>query len=373
MKEAEAYLVLGLPQNADAGRIRKKYRELIVLAHPDSFHASRVNHAGTSQTSHASGSLKMHIPDSEKYIRKETVPDARQINLAYNVLQRSGKVSGRTPFGKKANVPGNRDDGDGADPSGQKKQSPGRWDAPCNQSAYCERDVYSWAEDMEGNPIGIFTAARGKYLWTTDEDFPLFLKSIFHSAGQLLSGIDTDLGRSSGTPGRMQALSSLTYLMAQQFIDARSMLEELAVEAPSSICPDTGREMKKWLLPAMLEYNMSLAPGREFPEEGSILYPASLRNHRLYLKDASGRELGYLSFPDDRLYYVVIPLFEQHRVQVRIRAAGAPVAKGSGKGGTVYQNLSLYIRFISSKSSFLPENLNLQIKEVLERYRKGTP
>ena len=106
MTEAEAYLILGLPQNADAGRIRKKYRELIVLAHPDSVHARRVNHAGTGQTSHASGSLKMHIPDSEKFGQKETVPDARQINLAYSVVQRSGKDSCRAPFEKKANVPG---------------------------------------------------------------------------------------------------------------------------------------------------------------------------------------------------------------------------------------------------------------------------
>jgi hypothetical protein len=30
----------------------------------------------------------------------------------------------------------------------------------------------------------------------------------------------------------------------------------------------------------------------------------------------SGNELGYLSFVDDRLYYVVIPLFEQKKVQI---------------------------------------------------------
>lgn len=45
-------------------------------------------------------------------------------------------------------------------------------------------------------------------------------------------------------------------------------------------------------------------------------YPGT-PGHKLYLKNQSGKELGSLSFSDDRLYYVVVPLFEQKRVQIK--------------------------------------------------------
>ena len=52
---------------------------------------------------------------------------------------------------------------------------------------------------------------------------------------------------------------------------------------------------------------------------GDFLLPSALRNHRLFVRNRQGQELGYLSFQNDRLYYVVVPLFEQKKVQVRIR------------------------------------------------------
>lgn len=50
---------------------------------------------------------------------------------------------------------------------------------------------------------------------------------------------------------------------------------------------------------------------------GSTLYPAGVSNHRLYLRNKSGQIIGYLSFKDDRLYYVIIPLLEQNKAQVK--------------------------------------------------------
>jgi len=40
------------------------------------------------------------------------------------------------------------------------------------------------------------------------------------------------------------------------------------------------------------------------------------------MKSASGQELGYLSFQDDRMYYVMTPLFEQCRVRVKLLVSG---------------------------------------------------
>ena len=89
---------------------------------------------------------------------------------------------------------------------------------------------------------------------------------------------------------------------------------------------------------------------------------------RAYLKDADGEELGYLSFRDDRMYYIVIPLFEQRRVRVRIQVSDAPASQGKGRNASFYQNLDLCIRLDLSQQQHLPENLNLRIAKILSEY-----
>ena len=111
----------------------------------------------------------------------------------------------------------------------------------------------------------------------------------------------------------------------------------------------------------MLEYGpRSSHTGRELPKTGDLLYPSEFRHRRLFLKDVSGEELGYLSF--------IIPLFEQRRVQVRIRVSEEPASQGKGKNTSFYQSLDLYIRFDPLQHQFLPENLNLQIEKILREY-----
>ena len=132
--------------------------------------------------------------------------------------------------------------------------------------------------------------------------------------------------------------------------------------------------------------------------EGDYLFPAGIRDHRLYLKNAAGQELGYLSFRDDRMYYILIPLFEQRRVRVRIRVTGAPMSKGrrprrtktssasgssflsassastaasAASASSAWQDLELQIRFNPMQGNLFPESINAQIEDVLREYRSG--
>jgi hypothetical protein len=77
--------------------------------------------------------------------------------------------------------------------------------------------------------------------------------------------------------------------------------------------------------------------------------PSRLKKHRLYLKNHSGNELGYLSFLDDRLYYVIIPLFEQKKVQIRVKYTGYK------------RKLHLWVKLSNESVSSMPESVNLQI------------
>ena len=325
MTRKEALKLLGLPPQADLVEIKKKYRQLMHQVHPDAASPRR---------------------------DRNTLPGARQLNQAYALLKREG-APGESAF----------TGSDSAHFSHKKRKSPektGVWNAPVNSHAYTGREILHCAEDAAGNPLGHFSIAYGKYLWTMEEDFPLFLSSIFRCSKKLLDEIDSQKPAADESQ-RLIFQAELAYLLAQQFLDGRICLPSLAQEEPPA--PDGSRIFR---VPSMLEFSRTFSPLKP----GEPLYPSALRRHRLYLKNEAGKELGYLSFPDDRLYYVVIPLFEQRNVRLRILASNGSSA-GKKKGSANYQNLSLWIKLPSSGIRHAPENLNLRIAELLKKYQSS--
>ena len=210
--------------------------------------------------------------------------------------------------------------------------------------------------------LGSFPIARGKYLWKTDEDFPLFLLSVYQCGKELLDEIDLEFRRKEPPTNRRQIHGELTYLLAQQFIDGTALLKEFA----RSETPDSqGNPI--FYMPAMLEFSDSptcLKPGEQ-------LSPAGVKNHRLYLKNQAGRVLGYLSFPDDRLYYIAIPLFEHKMALVKIQASEKQPQKKK-RTAARYQNLHLWIKRTDRDIHSVVESLNLRIERVLKQYQQGS-
>ncbi len=309
MTAQKAYQILGIPPGTGKDEIKKRYRKLMTQVHPDVCASSQ---------------------ETYEY-------SAQEINNAYAVLMKEKGDSGRRASKAKKNA---------------------AWDAPVNVNAYAEREVLQYAEDYDGTVLGTFCVAKGKYLWKTDEDFPLFLHSMYKSSKELLDEIDEKLCREEVSSKRQKIQAELTYLLAQQFIDGSALLTELAEE--KEVSPDGD---KIFYFPSMLE----LTNGAVSVKAGETLYPSAVKNHRLYLKNQAGQELGYLSFSDDRLYYLVIPLFEQKRVQVKVQAAEAKTEK---RRRTVrYQKLDLWVKLLKKDISRLPESLNLQIETLLEKYR----
>lgn len=329
MTKKEAYRILGLPSEAGIHEIKKRYRQLMLQIHPDTGAVSK---------------------DAYTY-------DAQAVNLAYSILVKGGfdegKRNSRGAGGPKGEASFHGKKGHGAE-----KEKKAAWDAPVNANAYMEREVLHYAEDQEGAVLGSFCVAKGKYLWKPEEDFPLFLLSMFRLGKQLLDEIDSGLAREEIPALRQRIQAELTYLLAQQFMDGTALLKELAKAG-------TDREGRRiFYLPSMLELSgRTLRPGA-----GETLYPSGIRKHRLYLKDRTGRELGYLSFRDDRMYYIVIPLFEQKRVQVKIKTTERQ--EGSRRRPSVgYQDLHLWLRLPEGDMGGTPEDLNLQIEALLEEYR----
>ncbi len=269
----------------------------------------------------------------------QSTEEAQRLNLAYSILK--GKMdSEKEEMGHPA--------------SGTFREKKSSWNGPVNPQAYAEREIFHYAEDQEGNILGSFSVAKGKYLWTREEDFRLFLLSIYRCVRQLLEARRISAGKGERTEKSRFLEAELTYLLAQQFIDGTGLLRELA----GGKTEEDGAEI--FLLQAMAE----LTGAAVLPGPGQRLAPGRISRHRLYLKDETGREIGYLSFPDDRLYYVVIPMFEQRRGQVKIQAA----AKQPHRKKSRYCNLQLWLRLPAKASGRQPENLSQQIEKLLDQY-----
>lgn len=317
MTVQEACRILGIPLGTGKKEIKKKYRKLMMQVHPDAGISSRESYAYSAQ----------------------------EINSAYAVLMQENPTDNENIFSEKMRHTAKR-----------KKNA--AWDAPVNANAFAEREVLQYVEDYDGAVLGNYCVAKGKYLWKMDEEFPLFLLSLYQCSKELLDGVDAEFQRDAVLPERQRIQAELTYLLAQQFIDGSAMLAELAKK---EVITSEGNRV--FHFSSMLELMAGAAPVKV----GETIYPSGIRNHRLYLKDQAGRRLGYLSFPDDRLYYIVIPLLEQKRVQVKIQAAESKAEKRR-KTAAGYQDLNLWIKLLGTNTSRMPENLNLQIEELLKKY-----
>jgi hypothetical protein len=315
MNAQEAYRILGLKPGAEPTEIKKQYRKLMMQVHPDS---------------------AAHVQGNYRY-------SAQEINHAYSVLSKGkGTESKEQQKNRRAS----------------KKPQTAAWNAPVNREAYREREILQNVEDYDGTVLGNFCVAKGKYLWSLEEDFSLFLLSIYRCSKEILDEIDDSKGRACDTAVRITFQKNLVYLLTQQFIAGTDLLQKLAKEE----APD-GDGRKIFYIPAMLE----CAGANTMLHPGDAVYPSAIKEHMLFLKDQNGHQLGYLSFHDDRLYYVVIPLLEQKAVQVKIRVAEAPVKKK--KGPAKYRSLHVWLRLAEEILPRMPENLNLQIEALLERYR----
>lgn len=308
MNKSTARKILGLNGTEDERAIKRKYRKLMHEHHPDNSESE----------------------DSEL---------AAKINTAYEMVMKDF------------------DGSDGKHRSTQKKPTTKKstktknWNAKENKNAYCVRPILHEVEDYGGNSIGTIEIARGKYVWSKDEEFSLFLKSLYETSKELMDNARPSLFFEPPAVIKQKYLADITYLLTGQFVDSSLTLNELAVMDTSA-----------YKIDAMVELEMNTP----VPKPGTVLYPAGISKHRLYLRNKGGEIVGYLSFKDDRLYYVIIPLFEQKKAQVKMVVSDTPKSTRYGKK---YADIDLWVKIIEDQNSAI-DNTNRKIDELLEKYAK---
>ena len=337
MTRSQACRILGVSVAADMQEIKKSYRQLMHKVHPDTdaFHKTEYDYS------------------------------AQEINEAYAFLCKfgaghSGHAShtstSRASTRSASRTSTSRASGPSSSHTSSDAPKKKRWNAPVNPHAYTERNIYHYVEDYDCSIIGSFILDTGKFIWKPEEDFPLFLKSIFECSKKILEQTEQTGDGKPRLSRRGEVQAELTYLLTQQFIDASETLKLL-------IKPSVGKDADIYRIPSMLELSLS-AP--ELAAE-STLYPASITRHRLFLKSAAGQNVGYLSFHDDRLYYIVIPLLEQRRAQVKICVSEKQDSK-KARNSSRYRHLDFWLKVPHTATGTFPENISLQIKKLLDDY-----
>ena len=296
MNYEDALTILDLKSDAGKEEIRTNYRRLIRRVHPD------------VQSKGAVSGYKYR---------------AHEINAAYEYLIKNRQA----PESKKPDT----------ETGGHK-----RWNAPLNETAYTQREIYHYAESTDGSPIGTFSVACGKYYLTDDEDYKLFLLSIYNCSRKLLEDLPDHVIEAY--------LPEVAYLISAQFVNPEEILAPLEIEAGI------------YYVPAMLE------PVNKYyrPNEGDTLIPGSIRRHRLFLNDQYGKEVGYISFSDDRLYHALVPMFEQKTVQLKIRGSGKSL-RTPGRSC----NIDLWIKMPENGTNQMTVSLNSRIEALLKDAQNG--
>ena len=308
MNKSTARKILGLNGTEDERAIKRKYRKLMHEHHPD---------------------------NSES----ENSELAAKINTAYEMVMKDFDGSD----GKHHSTP--------KKPTTKKSTKTKNWNAKENKNAYCVRPILHEVEDYDGSSIGTIEIARGKYVWSKDEEFSLFLKSLYETSKELMDNARPSIFFEPPAVIKQKYLADITYLLTGQFIDSSLTLNELAVMDTSA-----------YKIDAMVE----LETNTPVPKPGTALYPAGISKHRLYLRNKGGEIVGYLSFKDDRLYYVIIPLFEQKKAQVKMVVSDTPKSTRYGKK---YADIDLWVKIIEDQNLAI-DNTNRKIDELLEKYAK---
>ncbi len=298
MTRDRAYRILGISEEDGPEEIKKKYRRLMLMTHPD-----------------------MDKEHGYPY-------EASEINVAYEYLLTHQEKEKKR----------------------EKRKSAVRWNAPKNMMAYAPRHIFHYAEDAYGNPIGQAEIDYGKYMWIEEEDFSLFLKSLFLCSKAIIE--ESDLKMNRDRSDNMELLAEITYLLAQQYVDYEMILDFLKMYNRPEQTPI-------YKIDAMVEMKTARPLGA-----GTLLYPSRISSHKLYLKDEKEREIGYVSFKDDRLYYGIIPLLERRVAMVRIMTKDDRIKRSNGKR---YQNLDLFLKLIEENKTSMLDSINLRIEALLRQ------
>lgn len=174
------------------------------------------------------------------------------------------------------------------------------WDGFENKEASAARNIY-FQFKMYDEELPLSKMARGKFVWDPDmEEFRLFSKSVLEACKEVIADHDV-----MPTPDKVK---DIFHLMMQEYV----LPADAARKIGKKIREDDGKEV--FTFNGFVKVN----PADLKASAPTIRAPLNifLREDRAVVEEmVTGKVLGTVSFDEDELYYVVLPLLEDPKVQ----------------------------------------------------------
>ncbi len=295
MEINEAYRILGASRSDDENTIKKKYKRLLFLHHPD---AKR--HRGET----SDDGMITKVIEAYKTVRENLEPGAEETDTW-------------------------------------------EWEAAVNEGAFSDRSVYVQYRIYDDEELPLSKVAEGKYIWDPDlEDFPFFTKSVLEAAKDVVSGAEV-------TPSK-ESLMRVFHLMMQEYIFPADAARKLGEPV------GTAEETEEYQFSGYIKENPRSRV--EVFHEGEPVDIFLSDNRAVAQNPVTGAFLGDISFDDDALYYVLLPLLEEP--EVKVRAQMMKLIKTGRKRNSIMIRIALRI---PKNLKDIPVSYKEQILEALRR------
>lgn len=171
------------------------------------------------------------------------------------------------------------------------------WDAFINNGAFAERNIY-FQFKMYDEALPLSKMSRGKYVWDPDmEEFPLFTKSVLEACKEVMADHDV--------PATPDKVKDIFHLMMQEYV----LPADAARKLGKILRDEDGKEV--------YAFNGFIKDPSECSAEVLEVF---LRGDRaVAVEFVSGKTVGAISFDEDELYYVVLPLLEDPSIDTCAR------------------------------------------------------
>ena len=173
------------------------------------------------------------------------------------------------------------------------------WNAFENKSAFSERNIF-FQFKIYDEALPPSKMARGRFVWDPDmEEFPLFAKSVLEACKDVMTDHDV-------TPAP-DKVKDIFHLMMQEYI----LPADAARKIGKKIREDGDKEV--YYFSGFIKDE--LGSRRESKINCGEPLNIFLREDRAVVEEiVTGRMLGSISFDEDELYYIVLPLLEDPMV-----------------------------------------------------------
>lgn len=241
------------------------------------------------------------------------------------------------------------------------------WKEKVNEFVFTARNVYA-PYHMDIDPEGFCQKiTHGKYMWDPDEEeFSLFLRSIYHAARDLLDAVEAECNVTGNTDTlRISSQERLFHCLAMQFVEPADCLPKIA--EPDKVDKEN-RKIYRFRAYVGEKQNLDIMRRIASLCANENIYPVALRNGRLMIADKSGGSLGHLSFAEDELYYCLYPFMSAHMAQVRLTVKMVQRNKGNYLRHAKAE-IEFLIRLSKEADSYRNPDMNGRIEKILSDYR----